>query len=299
MLKESIIHSAIDSSFAAISEIEHITSPYDSTSEISVINQKSSGQSELLVSHELALLIKHALEISKATDGSFDFTIWPVFKLWNFNSESSILPSSERIEQNLKLVDFQKVKLDSSIITFTHRGMEIDLGGIVKGYAVEIARKILISYGLETFLIDAGGNLGVECKGDIPVQIFVRHPRIDGEYWCKFKIDKSMGIATSGDYQFYFTYKGKRYHHILNPNTGYPVQNTVSATILAPDAIRADGYSTAVFVMGPDKGSKFVDANRDLEGIIIYPFQNQLNTFVSGGLKNAIEFLGNEKNTQK
>jgi len=299
ILNKSIIHSAIDSAFAAISKIESITNPYDSASEVSLINQKSSSQTGFPLSRDLEILMKHAMEMSRATNGSFDCTLWPVFKLWNFHSETNIPPSAKDINHNLNFVGFQKVELDSSSLTFNQRGMEVDLGGIVKGYAVEIARKILLRNGLETFLIDAGGNLGVECNGDIPVQIFVRHPRMNGEYWCNFKIDKSMGIATSGDYQFYFTYQGERYHHILNPGTGYPVRHTISATILAPDAIRADGYSTAVFVMGPDKGSKFVDTNEDLEGIIIYPFQNQLNTFISAGLKNRIDFFANEKNTQK
>lgn len=294
-LEKSIIESAFDSAFQAILEIEAMTNPFDSQSKISSINQESENQTTFSIEPQLFSILSSALSISEKTDGSFDFTIWPVFKLWDFGSDSTTIPDSTEINHAVKLVNFRDVQLDSGSLTFTKPGMEIDLGAIVKGYAVEIARKILIRNGLKDFIIDAGGNLGVEWHKRIPVNVQVRHPRKEGQFWCEFLIDSSVGIATSGDYQYYFIENNKRYHHILDAHTGLPAKPTVSTTIIAPDAIQADGFSTAVFVMGPVRGGEFIELHSELEGIIIFPLENYLDTYVSSGLKDSYTSLSDEK----
>lgn len=294
-LDKAIIESAFDSAFQAISEIEAMSNPFDSLSKISRINQNSKDQTTFAIEPNLFSILSSALNISEKTDGSFDFTIWPVFKLWNFGSDNATIPDSTEINNAIKLVNFRDVKLDSASITFAKPGMEIDLGGIVKGYAVEIARKILIHNSLKDFIIDAGGNLGIEWHKSIPINVEVRHPRKEGQFWCEFLIDSSVGIATSGDYQYYFIENNNRYHHILDTHTGFPAKPTVSATIIAPDAIQADGYSTAVFVMGPVRGGGFIESHSELEGIIIFPLENHLDTYVSSGLKDSYTSLANEK----
>lgn len=294
-LEKSIINAAFDSAFRAIAEIEAMTNPYDSQSVVGKINRLSSNQSSFSIPSPLQVILSSAVEISQETEGKFDFTIWPAFKLWHFGTDTSRIPEPAEIKQALPLVNYQNVELDSNQLVFKKPGMEIDLGGIVKGYAVEAARSVLIQHGLRDFIIDAGGNLGIEWRKNTPVKIKVRHPRKEGSFWCQFPVDSSVGIATSGDYQYYFVENDRRYHHILEPGTGYPAAPTVSATIVAPDAIRADGYSTAVFVMGPVRGAGFIQAHSELEGIIIFPMEGKLETYVSSGLKDSFSPLSDEK----
>jgi len=294
-LEKSLIESAFDSAFRAITEIEAATNPFDPQSTIGKINRLSSEQTSFSISPELFSLLSSAMDISRQSEGSFDFTIWPVFKLWNFGSDSARIPDSGEIEQALRLVNFRNVQLDSGKISFAKKGMKIDLGGIVKGYAVETARSILIRNGLRDFIIDAGGNLGIEWHKRVPVEVQVRHPRKEGKFWCEFPIDSSVGIATSGDYQYYFIDNNNRYHHILVTRTGFPAKPTVSTTIIARDAIQADGYSTAVFVMGPVRGGEFIESHPELEGIMIFPLESHLETYVSSGLKESYTSLTDEK----
>lgn len=294
-LQKSIIDAAFDSAFQAIAEIEAMTNPYDSQSAIGKINRRSQEQTSFPIAPPLYSILSSAKEISQKTGGRFDFTVWPVFKLWNFGTDSARVPQPNQIERALPRVNHRNVELDSNLLVFKMPGMEIDLGGIVKGYAVEVARRILIDHGLRDFIIDAGGNLGVEWHKRVAVNIKVRHPRKEGEFWCQFPVDSSVGIATSGDYQYYFVENDRRYHHILEPQSGYPAAPTVSTTIVAPDAIRADGYSTAVFVMGPVKGAEFIQSHPRLEGIIVFPMEGKLETYVSSGLKDAYLSVTDEK----
>lgn len=294
-LEKSLIGSAFDSAFQAIAEIEATTNPFDPQSTIGKINRLSGKQTSFAISPQLFSILSSALYISQQSEGSFDFTIWPVFKLWHFGTDSARIPDSKEIEQELPLVNFKNVQLDSGTISFAKKGMEIDLGGIVKGYAVETARRILIRKGLRDFIVDAGGNLGIEWHKRIPVEVQVRHPRKEGKFWCEFPIDSSVGIATSGDYQYYFVDNNNRYHHILDTRTGFPAKPTVSATIIARDAILADGYSTAIFVMGPVRGGEFIESHPELEGIMIFPLENHLETYVSSGLKESYISLADEK----
>lgn len=294
-LEKSLIQSAFDSAFQAISEIEMMTNPFDSQSVIGNINQRSNEQTSFSVNSQLHSILSAAQDISKKTNGSFNFSLWKVFKLWHFGTDSAAVPDSKAINRALEFVDFRDVRVSADSLIFLKPGMEIDLGGITKGYAVETARQILMRKGLKDFIIDAGGNLGIEWHKHMPVQIKVRHPRKDGQFWCEFPIDSSVGVATSGDYQYYFMENGKRYHHILDPKTGFPAEPMVSTTIIAPDAIQADGYSTGIFVMGPVRGGEFIESNPKLEGIMIFPIEGRLETYVSSGLKDSYKPLANEK----
>ncbi|MFQ5584646.1 MAG: FAD:protein FMN transferase, partial [Calditrichia bacterium] len=284
-LDKSQINPALDSAFAAIATIEAMTNPYDSTSAIGEINSYSDSRNRFKIDEPLHSILAEAMAVSRRSNGAFEFTLWPVFKLWNFGENSGSIPSHKEISEAKKLVDYRKLILKPGELQFEMGGMQIDLGGIVKGFAVEAARKIMKGYGLKNFIIDAGGNLGIEWHKEEPVQIYVRHPRKDGEFWAQFPVRRSLGIATSGDYQYYFIKDGKRYHHIIDPANGYPAEPTVSCTIVAENAILADGMSTAVFVMGPDRGSKFIESNPEIEGIMVFPLNGKFHTFVSGGLK--------------
>lgn len=291
------VNRAISAAFEAIREVEALTNPYDSTSTVGVLNRRRSEAREVFLDRHFYELLSRAMEVAWESEGAFDFTLWPVFRLWHFDTDSAAVPAPESIRQALSRVGYQNVALDS-LRLFLPAGTELDLGGISKGFAVEMARRVLRGQGLRNFIIDAGGNLGIEWNQKEDIQIFVRHPRREGQFWGQFPLGRSCGVATSGDYQFYFIENGQRYHHILNPQTGYPADEAVAVSIIAPDAIAADGFSTAVFVMGHERGSEFIESHPELQGLIIYrDGQDSLKTYLSAGVKEKFTALaeGREK----
>lgn len=287
-LPEAQIDQALDEALEVIREIEQLTNPYDSSSFIGRLNAGRGKTRSAPLPPRLRALAAAARQLSSDTGGSFDFTLWPVFRRWHFESEHPRVPPADTIRTYLPQVDFRRVRLDSAGLS-VDAGTEIDFSGIVKGFAVEAAREILQAHGLENFIIDAGGNLGLGWQRAQTVEIQVRHPRRDGAFWGSFPRQNSCGIATSGDYHFYFMENGRRYHHVLDPHTGYPVVQMVSTTIIAPNATLADGYSTAVFVMGVEAGQQFIESHPELEGLMIYQDGDSLATYLSPGLRGIFK----------
>ncbi|MCK6620572.1 MAG: FAD:protein FMN transferase [Calditrichaceae bacterium] len=288
------INRAISAGFDAIREVETLTNPYDSASTVGVLNRRSGEAREFLPDRRFYELLSRAMEAAQETGGAFDFTLWPVFRLWGFDTDSAAVPAPERIQEALGKTGYQRVSLDSSRLLLP-AGVELDLGGISKGFAVEMARRVLRGQGMRNFIIDAGGNLGIEWNHEEDIQIFVRHPRREGQFWGQFPLGRSCGVSTSGDYQFYFIENGQRYHHILNPQTGYPADDVAAVSIIAPDAITADGLSTAVFVMGRERGREFIESHPELQGLIIYRDGNDsLQTYLSAGVREKFTSLAEE-----
>ncbi len=277
------ISEGIDSAFQYIRSIERLASHYAPKSLIWQLNAERQEERKEKLSGDLLTLAREAMQIASDSEGKFDFTLWPVFRLWGFDSDSAGVPAQEKISSELQFVDFQQVSLQGDSLHLP-AGMMVDFSGIAKGYAVEAARTILKRHGMKNFIIDAGGNLGIEWQQERTIAVQVRHPRKAEAFWGSFPIKTSCGIATSGDYHFYFMETGKRYHHILHPETGYPVEGVVGTTIVAPNAILADGYSTAVFAMGQTAGQEFIRSRPTLEGLMITEENGVLSTWVSPGL---------------
>lgn len=288
-LARRTVHQAMDSAFTFIRLLEKHANPFDSTSEVARINSHTREQRIFPLSPVLSPLLDKALQLSRLTSGAYDPTLWPVFRLWHFGTDSAAIPQKDSLDKNLVLVDYRKVAMEGSRLIFKETGMGIDLSGISKGYAVEKCREILKSFGLRNFIIDAGGNLGIEWHSCQPVNVLIRHPRQSGAFFGKFTVRKSCGVATSGDYQNYFTVDSVIYHHILDPATGYPARDVVSVTVMAPDAVMADGLSTALFVMGRKKGLEFAEKAPGVEALFIYVGENgALMPLLSRGLKTAV-----------
>jgi len=161
-LEQSTVHQAMDSAFAFIRILESHTNPFDSTSEVARINARTVRDLVFPVSPILSPVLKKALDLSRLTSGAYDPTLWPVFRLWHFGTDSATIPQKDSLDKYLPQVDYHKVTVENSRIIFKQSGMGIDLSGISKGYAVEKCREILKSFGLQNFIIDAGGNLGIE-----------------------------------------------------------------------------------------------------------------------------------------
>ena len=240
--------------FAEIQRVERLMSKYDANSEVARLNSLGS----LKVSPETFALVKRAKEFWQASDGAFDITVGPLMELWGFHSKKYYLPREGEVQKVMPLIGMDKINLDENefVIQLAVPGMKIDLGGIAKGYAVDCAIAKLREAGVESCLINAGGQ--IHCLGENsgnPWKVGVRCPRSDE--FCGVIELEDQAVATSGDYEQYFIREGKRYSHILNPKTGYPAQQgVVSVTVVAPDGVTADALATAIFVLGKEKGKE-------------------------------------------
>ena len=289
------IDRSIDAALAEIRRVEAMATDYADSSEVGRINA-AAGRDTVTVSAGLAALLHQARTYADASGGAFDPTVGPLVKKWDFLSAHPAVPDSGSIAALLRLVGFRLMSLDGRNVYLPRRGMAIDLGAIAKGYAVDCAVRVLRSQGVQHCIVDLGGNLGVWWEGthmfdSTAATIFVRHPRIDDALFGKF-LCGSAGISTSGDYQRFFMDGGRRYHHILNPATGYPARGAVSVTVVARDATTADALSTLVFVLGRDRGMQFLRGLPGVEGMIICDDGDSLGVVSTPGMEAQFERFG-------
>lgn len=240
----------------------------------------ASGSGQFIsISHETEIILKEAMGAFKESNGAFDVTIGPLKKLWGFDSGNYRIPDSSEIAAYLELGDFKDLEVRNGEARITRQGLGIDLGGIAKGYILDAAVLWLQEKGIQSGLIEGGGDLrvfGPHPKRDL-WRIGIQDPRNERGTLIGIVSLKNQSIATSGDYERYFIRNGRRYHHILDPQTGFPSSKAISVTIIAPNALLADAYATAVFVMGPDKGITLLNRLPDIEGLIVYDNGNGLS----------------------
>jgi len=242
--------------FAEAKRIENLLSKYIPDSEISRLNRSGS----LKVSPDTFYIIKKAKELCQASAGAFDITVAPLVDLWGFTNRQYKLPAEDSIKNTLKLVGCDKIILHEkdNVVEFKFPGMKIDLGAIGKGFAIDCAVKILKENNINSCLINAGGQVyALGEKSGSPWKVAIQNPRkpeITGTLELK---DKS--VSTSGDYEQFFFENGKRYCHIIDPKTGYPVTSGVSSiTVVTDSGLEADALSTAVFVLGKNRGEELL-----------------------------------------
>jgi len=288
---------AIDSSMEEMRRVEQKMSFFLPGSEVSRINKEAFLKGEkgsllterwITVSDELFSLLEESVLLSKLTKGSFDITIFPLWKIWKFRGENPEVPGKREIERVLKLVDYNNVILKDGRINFARKGMGIDLGGIAKGYAVDAAVNVLKEKDINSAMVNAGGDMYVlGRKQGKPWRIGIRHPRREGEILGIIEVE-NKAVVTSGDYERFFFSGGKRYHHIINPKTGYPADECQSVTIVAKEATFADGLATGIFVLGPKEGMALIENLEGVEGVII---NKEGDVSVSSGLVSKIEYV--------
>jgi thiamine biosynthesis lipoprotein len=283
---------AIDRAFDLMQALEAKTSVHIDTSEVARIVQKA-GQEAGEVSEETIQLLKQSVEISRQTEGLFDVTIGPVKDLWGFSGTSFRVPDSVEIRSVLSRVNYRDILFENGTVMLRFSGMEIDLGGIAKGYIIDRAVASLEEAGIRSGIVEAGGDLRI--WGSHPYRelwkIGIKHPRGNGNDLIGVIQTKAISIATSGDYERYFMQDGKRYHHLLDPRTGYPATGCVSVTIVSEDAVFADAYATAVFIMGPEQGMKFIEQTGEIEGVIIFEQAGGLQYKISKGIQNQVQMF--------
>lgn len=250
---ERIAKEAINDVFEELKRLESLLNYYSKDSEISLINNNA-GIRPVRVSKDTLEVIEKSLQASYISDGGFDITLGPVISLWDFKSK--IVPTHKKIKDALSYVDYKKIIIDkgNQTVYLSKKGMEINLGGIIKGFSADKAVQILKARGIKGGIVSIGGDIKTfGLRPDLSKwNVGIQNPRPSG------KADELLGtvsltdkcISTSGDYEKYFMLNSKRYHHIINPKTGMPSEDISSITIIADEGAYCDALATGLFVLG-------------------------------------------------
>ncbi len=272
------VERAVEEAFRAIEKVQAVADRYREDSELYEVNRRASTE-EVTVSEELWTMIEVAGEVYRSTHGAFDITVGPLVDLWDVRGRAERggpPPTREEVEKVLPLVGMDKLVLDSSArkVKFKVDGMSLDLGGLAKGYALDRAVEALKEKGINSFVVNMVSSSAVvgekpRAAGGPEWRVAVQNPRGEG-FLGVLSFSSDAIVSTSGDYQRYFEYEGNRYHHILDPRTGYPAAGMASVTVLgAPDGVRSDAYSTALFIMGLKESLKWLEENKGLEAVLV------------------------------
>ena len=261
----------IDTAVAEITRIEKLISSWDESSQTSAIN-KNAGIEPVKVDAELFNLIERAIGISKLTDGAFDISYASMDHIWKFDGSMTEMPSEEEITASVGKVDFQNILLDkeNSTIFLKLKRMKIGFGAIGKGYAADKAKSLLIEKGVPSGIINASGDMntwGRQPDGS-EWKVAITNPLNKDKVFALLPITNGA-VVTSGNYEKYVQFNGKRYTHIIDPRTGYPSSGIISVTVFAPKAELADALATSVFVMGKEAGIDRINQLPKIECIII------------------------------
>jgi thiamine biosynthesis lipoprotein len=255
----------------AMEEAERIERKYSRYLPGSVLSQlnRNAGRTPVAVDPETAWLVETALQLAEVTGGAFAPTVGALRQVWNFREAR--VPTREEVEALLPLLDYRHVSIRNGTVFLRREGMELDLGGIGKEYAVDRVAARLREEGVESAVVNLAGDLcTVGTRGDgRPWKVGVQDPRERGKIRFALRLMGGGGIASSGDYERFFVKEGVRYHHLLDARTGYPARGIASATALASTAFEAGLAATASFLLGPEAGLDYLERAEGLEGAII------------------------------
>lgn len=272
---------AVSKAVQEINRLDAMFSVGNEDSDVTKINENGSGE----VSEETAFIMNRAMQVSKETKGAFDITIYPVMELWGFTTKNYRVPESSEIADVLKHVSYTNVEVNGQQVTLSD-GASIDLGGIAKGYTSSRVIQIMKDCGIEHAIINLGGNvqvLGTKTDGS-DWRVAIQNPDSESSYLGVLSTaDKA--VITSGGYERYFEQDGHVYHHIIDPQTGYPSESDLtSVTIVCSDGTTADALSTALFVMGFDGAKElYRSGSLDFE-MILY---DGIKVYVSEGIADS------------
>lgn len=281
---------AIDAAYQELERLGRLLNFYAADSELSTIN-KNAAIRPVPVSPDTLEIIQAAVYAGEQTEGGFDVTVGPIVKLWDFKTNT--VPSAASIAESLPLVGYKNITVDSaaSTVFLGKPGVQIDLGGIIKGFAADKAVQILKKHGIGDGIVAVAGDIrifGRQLDGR-PWHVGIQNPRQendDAELLATVDLDE-VGISTSGDYQRYFIQDGIRYHHLLNPTTGYPENLCRSVTVIAPTATLTDSFSTGIFILGPERGLAVLE-KLGMEGVIV---DRQGEVLMTKGIRDKVHLL--------
>jgi thiamine biosynthesis lipoprotein len=291
--KEREAREGIERAFERAVEVQERMSPRDPASAVSRINA-SAGREAVVVDPWTYEVIERSVEVSGTTRGAFDPTWAALEDLWDHRSPDPAPPTPEQVEQRLGLVGARGILMDpeARTVKLKRKGMRIGLGGSAKGFALDRMAEALHGSGTADFICYAGGDLFVSGRrGDRSWRLGIQHPRDRGRLLARYSVDRSMAVVTSGDYERFFIHRGVRYHHILDPRTGFPASGTMSVTVLATSGLLADALSTGLFVLGAGEGLEVVEKLEGVEAVFVTAEQRVV---CSSGICGALEMLSDD-----
>jgi thiamine biosynthesis lipoprotein len=286
-VSDDSVQTAIDRCLSEMEALEGRTTAHVDTSVISRINA-GAGKEPLAVSPEIYGLLRKSQDLSEETEGAFDFTLGALKDLWGFDSEHPAVPDSGAVRKLLAATGSRQLELRNGTAFLVNPKTRLDLGGLGEGLLIDRGVSVLQKAGITAALVETSGELRAFGKkpGRKTWRIGVRHPRDPNGGLIGILTLNGAGVSTSGDYERYFIERGKRYCHILDPKTGFPASRCISVTIVAPEAMIADAFDTAVFVLGPERGLAFIEKTPGIEGIIMTETDGRIRQLVSRGLKS-------------
>ncbi len=260
---------ALAAVFAEMDEVNRLMNPWDPDSELSGLNSEA-YRGPVRVSRALFDVLKRSIEYSELSGGAFDVSFASAGQYYDYRK--GVAPGKEVLAEAVSRIDYTYIQLDSEARTVRYaiEGLQVDLGGIAKGYAVDRAIEALLQLGIESAVVSAGGDSRILGNlGDRPRTIGIRHPRKKNDFIVMIPLEDTA-ISTSGDYErFFIDADGQRVHHILDPSTGRSSGKVQSASVLAEKAIDSDALSTTTFVLGVEKGLALINSLHGVDAIII------------------------------
>lgn len=262
----------IDTAVAEIERIENTISEWRTQTEISKVNENA-GIKPVKVSKELLDLTERALYFSKISDGAFDISFASADKIWKFDGSMTELPSADKVAASVKRIGYKNIRINrkNSTLYLRKKGMKIGFGSTGKGYAADKTKELLVAKGIPAGIINASGDLnswGAQPDGT-PWTAAISNPLDKSKVFAILSLDRHTAVVTSGNYEKFAMIGGKRYSHIINPKTGYPASGLASVTILADSAEKANGFSTAIMVLGKEKGLELLSKFPEMQGILV------------------------------
>lgn len=278
--------------YQRLAQLNAILTDYDPESELRRLCATAGKGKAVPVSEELWRVLVHAQSLAERTDGAFDVTVGPLVRVWRLARQFHKMPPQELLDRMRPLVGYQFVRLvpEQRAVELRKPGMRLDLGGIAKGFALDEALATLRKEGIDSVMVEAGGDIGLGAPppgrpgwviGLAPVNV----DKPPTAYLCLSR----CFVATSGDLWQYVELGGKRYSHIVDPRTGLGLTNRITVTIVASEGITADGLSTAVSVLGPEKGLRLVEQTPGAAALIVQRVDGQTQTLRSSAWKNLPE----------
>lgn len=269
----------IDMAVAEVKRIENLISDWIPTTQISQLS-KNSGIQPVKVDKEVYDLVERAIKVSQLTSGAFDISYASMDKIWKFDGSMKAMPTPEAIKQSVARIGYQKIVLDAKAQTIylKEKGMKLGLGGIGQGYIADKIKDLLLSKGCISGIVNVSGDInawGYQTTGK-PWTVAIVNPMNKNKVFATFPLENSS-VETSGSYEKFVVFDGKRYSHIIDPRTGYPAQGVVSVSVFAKQTEIADALATGIFVLGVDVGLNLVNQLKGI-GCIIVDDKGEIHT---------------------
>ncbi len=277
---------AASAGLAEIRRLEELLSTWIPSSEVSRVNA-AAGREAVRVSPDTLLILKRSLEIAELTEGGFNITIGPAVEAWSV-AEAQSIPNEAQLVKLRPLVDLSNLQINDGegTVFLTRAGMQIDVGGIGKGFAVDRAVAAMQLAGATGGVVALSGDIktfGRMPDGE-PFMFGIQHPRKEGALLARIEL-QNEAISTAGDYERFFERDGVRYHHILDPHTLQQARDCQSVTVIAREGVMADGLDTGIFVLGPERGRELIERLPEVEAVIV---DRQGKVWISSGLRGRV-----------